>query len=514
MNAGRRGIQHRTGLFAAAALAILGATVSVPAEEPAKATHAKPTSAKQVHAKTAPAVKERPVYSLPNAQLKPLTWNDLDGWTTDDHAAAFQTFLVSCQAILKGASAKREAQLMFRALRDICVQAVALPTPDAAAAKDFFEVNFRPLRVLPAGEPDGFITGYYEPVVEGRRQPGGPFVYPLYRRPATLLPGGRMLGGVKVFTTKKGKKITKRTLVPFFDRASIEDGALAGRDLEICYLKDPVDAFFIHIQGSVRVKLDDGSMLRLNYVAANGHAYTAVGKYLIERNIVSREDMSMEKIREWMNANPAEGLQLRLRNKSYVFFRETGLDESVQPIGAQGVSLTPGRSIAVDRRLHTYGTPFFLQAELPIESEAPTTRFRRLMIAQDTGGAIVGPARADIYWGVGVEAGVISGRFKQPGWFAMLVPHAIDPFATPLEDVPLPRPRPAFKAIAVKTDNAVNPPPPKPAPAAKPVAAPKAPDPKKPAVVKKTETPAAAAPTAPATKKPASKAAATPQPKT
>jgi membrane-bound lytic murein transglycosylase A len=346
---------------------------------------------------------------------------------------------------------------MYGALYDICGRAAALPTPDIKAARAFFEQNFRPVRIAPAGEADGFITGYYEPVVDGRRQPDNTFAYPLYRKPDNLLPGGRMLGPAKVVTKKvKGRRVSRRQLVPFFDRARIEDGVLAGRNLEICYLKDPVDAFFVHIQGSVRVKLDDGHMLRLNYVAANGHPYTAVGKYLIERNIVTREDMSMEKIRQWMNANPEDGQQLRLRNKSYVFFRETGLADNEEPTGAQGVSLTPGRSIAVDRRLHVYGTPFFLQAELPIDSEAPATRFRRLMIAQDTGGAIVGPARADIYWGVGVEAGVISGRFKQPGKFVVLIPNAIDPFATKDKDeVPLPRPRPAIGAVAATTDKPI-----------------------------------------------------------
>ena len=150
----------------------------------------------------------------------------------------------------------------------------------------------------------------------------------------------------------------------------------------------------------------------------------------------------MDRIRQWMTANPDEGKELRRLNKSYVFFRETGLAENEEPVGAQGVSLTPGRSIAVDRNLHVYGTPFFIQAELPIESEEPTTQFRRLMIAQDTGGAIVGPARADIYYGAGEQAGLISGRFKQPGQFVMLFPKSVDPFPA-IREIPLPKPRPA-----------------------------------------------------------------------
>jgi membrane-bound lytic murein transglycosylase A len=189
----------------------------------------------------------------------------------------------------------------------------------------------------------------------------------------------------------------------------------------------------------VRVRIEDGKMMRLNYDAQNGHPYYAVGRWLIDRKYVSKEEMSMDRIRQWMEANPAEGRELRRRNKSYVFFRETNLADNEEAIGAQGVSLTAWRSIAVDRNLHVYGTPFFIGAELPIESEQPTTRFRRLMVAQDTGGAIIGPARADIYFGAGDEAGRISGRLRHNGRFVMLVPNGINPGGT---DVPLPRPRP------------------------------------------------------------------------
>jgi membrane-bound lytic murein transglycosylase A len=237
--------------------------------------------------------------------------------------------------------------------------------------------------------------------------------------------------------------------VPFHDRAAIDDGVLSGRRLEICWLRDPIDAFFAHIQGSVRVRVDGGDMLRLNYQAANGHPYVAVGRYLIDRNIVPKEEMSMDRIRQWMEANPEEGRELRKRNKSYVFFRETNLKPEEEPVGAQGVSLTAGRSIAVDRNLHVYGTPFFISAMLPIDSDKPTTAFRRLTIAQDTGGAIIGPARADIYFGAGDEAGVISGRLRHPGRFVMLLPNEIDPVAA-AAGTPLPRPKPSATAVAAR----------------------------------------------------------------
>jgi membrane-bound lytic murein transglycosylase A len=231
--------------------------------------------------------------------------------------------------------------------------------------------------------------------------------------------------------------------VPFYERSAIDDGILAGRGLEICWLKDPIDSFFAHIQGSVRVLLDDGKLMRLNYSAANGHAYYAVGRWLIDRKIVDKDEMSMDRIRQWMERNPDEGKELRRRNKSYVFFRETALSNDQEPIGAQGISLTPGRSIAVDRKLHVYGTPFFISSMLPIESEKPETPFRRLMVAQDTGGAIVGPARADIYFGAGDEAGSVSGRLRHDGRFVMLAPKALVPGKDEDDgDIPAPKPRP------------------------------------------------------------------------
>ena len=279
------------------------------------------------------------------------------------------------------------------------------------------------------------------------RSKGDGYEHPLYRKPSNLLPGGRMAvaGAPAASEGKKKKRGAKRKLVSYYERAAIDDGALAGRDLEICWLKDPIDSFFIHIQGSVRVLLDDGKLMRLNYEAANGHPYYAVGRYLIDRNIVPKDEMSMDRIREWMERNPEEGKELRRRNKSYVFFRETHLPANEEPIGAQGISLTPGRSIAVDRKLHTYGTPFFISAYLPIEGLKPDTWFRRLMIAQDTGGAIVGPARADLYFGAGDEAASIAGRLRHDGRFVMLAPKELVPVADD-DEIPLPRPRPTIEA--------------------------------------------------------------------
>jgi membrane-bound lytic murein transglycosylase A len=391
----------------------------------------------------------RDTLKMPDTQFVPTDFAEIEGWDEDDHDAAFATFLKSCRAILRSSADMREARPLLSGLYDACRKAVSAKRHQVGEARAFFEQNFRPVRISPLGETDGFLTGYYEPIVEGARTQTGEFKYPLYRKPPNLLPGGRMLASHVANRRGKGKR-AKRRLVSFHDRAAIDDGVLAGRDLEICWLRDPIDAFFIHIQGSVRVRLDEGKTLRLNYLAQNGHPYYAVGRSLIERKIVPKEEMSMDRIRQWMEANPAEGRELRRKNKSYIFFRETNLADNEEPVGAQGVSLTPGRSIAVDRNLHVYGTPFFISTELPIDSDQPTAKFRHLMVAQDTGGAIIGPARADIYFGAGDEVGSISGRVRHPGRFVMLMPKVLVPAA---EDVPMPRPKPPIVEVAA-TDQA------------------------------------------------------------
>ena len=376
---------------------------------------------------------------IPNSQIEPVAWHEIAGWLSDDHSEAYAAFLASCKAILKSSAKMREQRgAAYRALYETCGRAVAALPLDTAGARAFFEQNFRPLRLSALGEKDGFFTGYYEPVVEGSRLPSDQYTVPLYRRPSDL-----MIQRIRRSATKgkAGKKLVRRSSGAYYDRAQIEDGAIAARGLEICWLKSPVDAFFAEIQGSVRVRLEDGQVIRLNYADKNGHAYTAVGRFLIERGIVSKEDMSMQRIRDYMEKFPDEGKKLRRENRSYVFFRETDLSEYEEAICAQGISLTAARSIAVDRRLHTYGMPVFVNAYLPIVSERPDTWFRRLMIAQDTGGAIIGPARADIYLGAGNEAERAAGRFKHNGQFVMLVPNELDP-ANATNAMPLPPPRP------------------------------------------------------------------------
>ncbi len=405
------------------------------------------------------AATEPPALKFPNSQFEPVAWTDLDGWADDDHAIGFKTFLASCKAMLPRRVSAQEARPVFAALKQVCRRAVAAAPGNDEAARAFFEKNFRPLRIATLGEANGFLTGYYEPVVEGSRMPSDEYNVPLYRRPSNLIAGGRWRSA-EIFPNKGpvGRKVGRRKMAPYYDRAEIEDGVLAGRNLEICWLKDPIDAFFLQIQGSGRVRLPDGSVMRVNYDAHNGWPYTPIGRFLIDGNIVPKEEMSMDRLRQWMAAHPEEGKELRRKNRSFVFFRETGLSEQDEPIGAEGIPVTAGRSIAVDRAIHVYGTPFFIEADLPIDGERPTTKFRRLMVAQDTGSAIVGPARADIYFGAGNELGQIAGRIRHPGRFAMLIPNEIDP-AKVDKHMPLPQPSPALPVAQDKTASVPMPPP-------------------------------------------------------
>ncbi|HEY0442479.1 MAG TPA: MltA domain-containing protein [Xanthobacteraceae bacterium] len=385
------------------------------------------------------AAAETRGFSLADAQLEPLSWQQLDGWAADDHAAALRIFVRSCRAAAgRKSRSPTDVRTLDAALLRVCRGAAAASPPRARA---FFERHFRPMHIARLGESQGFLTGYYEPVVEGSRTRTAEFNVPVYGRPLDLV---SMAPAEDSNFSNKGavyRRDGTGALVPYFDRAAIEDGALEGRGLEICWLKDPIDAFFMQIQGSARVRLQDGSVLRLNYAAHNGYPYTPVGRILIDQGQVPREEMSMDRIRQWMQGNPAGTKELRRQNRSFVFFHEAKLKADEEAIGGQGIPLAAGRSIAVDRKLHAYGTPFWIEAELPLNATQSTDRFRRLLIAQDTGSAIVGPARADIYFGAGLEAGTVSGRIRHPGRFIMLIPNTIRLGIT-VKRVPSPRPRP------------------------------------------------------------------------
>jgi membrane-bound lytic murein transglycosylase A len=382
---------------------------------------------------------------IPGTQYALLAWSEVSGWSADDHLPAYRAFRESCRPIAAQNGPPTDAKALGTSLRDPCRIARGLELSDSGAAKAFFEENFLPLRISRLGEAEGFVTGYYEPVLDGSKTENEIYNVPIYRRPSNLFVKGYNQASVGL--PNKGavyRKIGRRKLVPYYDRAEIEDGAIEGRGLEIAYLKNQTDLLFAQIQGSARIELPEGGMVRINYDAHNGFPYTAVGRILIERNIIPREQMSMQKIREWMEQNPDGANELRRQNRAYTFFREVNLSEKDEAVGAQGVPLTAGRSIAVDKALHVYGTPFFIEGELPIESAQAKTPFHRLMIAQDTGSAIVGPARADLYFGAGAEAGRVAGRLKNNARFVMLLPKSLDPSAR-ARMLPLPDARPSEK---------------------------------------------------------------------
>lgn len=364
---------------------------------------------------------------IAGATLQPVAFSELDGWRVDDHAAAFATFLKSCAtrrvAPVEVGPASRPT--LRPALDGACAAAervagrlggVAISPP---VARLFFEAVFRPYRVIPKERAGGFFTGYYEPEMEGALVPGDGFTVPILARPPDLVMLGR---GPTPNSGGAIRRLPDGREVPYYDRGEIEDGALDGRGLELAYLRDPVDLFFMQIQGSGRVRLPDGRVLRLNYDGYNGHPYLPVGRLLIARGLVSRDEMSMDRIRAFMAQDPEAGRALRRENRSYVFFKALELPGDAGAMGAQGVPLTAGRSLAVDRLLHAYGTPVFVAADLPLSAPGSAEPFRRLMIAQDTGSAIVGPARADLYFGAGPQMASLAGRIRHDGQFFMLVP--------------------------------------------------------------------------------------------
>ncbi|MBI1237967.1 MAG: murein transglycosylase [Alphaproteobacteria bacterium] len=308
--------------------------------------------------------------------------------------------------------------------REACARAEALAAAPREELRAFLKSAFVPVRIAAGEDPVGLFTGYYEPELAASRAREGAYQTPIYARPADLVTIDLGLFKDDWRGETVSGRLTGSTIVPYPPRADIVAAEEAAIGTPIAYLADPVDAFFLQIQGSGRLKLPDGSLLAVGYAAQNGHPYTAIGKPLIERGAIPREEMSMQRIHEWLNANPGERDAVMNLNESYVFFREIELpDPALGAFGAQGVQLTPGRSLAVDRRLHPYGLLLWLDATRP--SENGDQPFRRLMVAQDTGGAIRGPVRGDVYWGHGEEAAAIAGPMKAEGRLYALVPVAV-----------------------------------------------------------------------------------------
>ncbi|MCI4663351.1 MAG: MltA domain-containing protein [Neomegalonema sp.] len=341
-----------------------------------------------------------------NVRVKIASFDALPGWAADDHAAGLRAFKVSCAKILKLRSAKVLGGLgtEIEDWRPVCLAAQSV---DPRAAKAFFEQAFQPVRLKPSKR--ALVTSYFEPELRASRRSSGAYVHALYARPPELVSKGGVYGMVKAGQIR-----------PYLTRGQIYRGGLRGRKLEIAYLDDAVDNFFLHVQGSGRLRFPDGSTTRVAFSAKNGYPYKSVGREMIRRGLTTRGRASAKVIQDYVRANPAKGLDLLATNKSFIFFREvTGLRSDSGPLGALGVQLSDGRSIAIDRRYNTLGAPVWLMAD-----NSPTGPIRRLVIAQDTGSAIKGAQRADLFWGTGDRAGALAGRMKHRGSLTIFLPKA------------------------------------------------------------------------------------------
>lgn len=367
-----------------------------------------------------PAPEISPVFS-------PASFSDIEGWESDDLGASLATFRRSCARILaapgpRALDPKTGSASLYGQIADwqpICQQALS----DGAMAdpKGFFEAGFMAFAVArPSGEPTGLITGYYEPEVEASLRREGSYQTPLLARPDNLL----RLDLGEFDPSLRGESVRGRIengrFVPYPDRAAINRGALSADRLAVAWLADPVDAFFIHIQGSARLVLPDGDVVRVGFAGKNGRPYTAIGKMLVERGALARDAVTMQSIRDWLAANPDEIEIILEANQSYIFFNIVPIgDAGLGPTGAGGVPLTSGRSLAVDRRIHGLGAPIWVQADLELGASG------RLMVAQDTGTAIRGAVRGDYFWGSGAEAGAKAGETNAQGRFWTLIPRAL-----------------------------------------------------------------------------------------
>ncbi len=356
-------------------------------------------------------------------RLERRAFDELPGFAADDALAAFHAFLISARALARGAEPGRAARPPTPSLIAAAHAALASPVETNDAARGFFEAWFRPFRVVPDPGTDGFLTGYYQPVVLASRVETPDFGWPLLARPADLVafapeqaPAGFPAG---VSGARRG---ADGGLVPYEDRAAIE----RARRKPIVWVSDAVEAFMIQVQGSAEIVFPDGARARLAYDGRNGLPYTSIGRILIATGAIPEPAMSLAALKAWLRSaglgEGEAGLELMRKNRSFVFFHLVAdFDPSLGPIAGAGVPLTPLRSIAVDRALWSYGLPFFLEAELPWRSAEPAP-FKRLMIAQDTGSAIVGAPRADIFFGAGDAAGTRAGAIRHRGDFTVLMP--------------------------------------------------------------------------------------------
>lgn len=365
----------------------------------------------------------------PKAALRAQTFSALNGWQNDRHAEALAAFQKSC-ARLKPQPATRmmggAADIIGGKIGDwlaACEHAATMQTGSGIksdiAARRFFETWFTPYLVSDANTNDGvngLFTGYFEPELNGALQPGGPYQTPLYARPNDLISVSLGQFDESLTGNTVWGRIKDGRLVPYANRAEIEQGRAGVKLKPLVWVDDPVEAFFLHVQGSGRVRLNKTEVMRLGFAGKNGKPYKSIGRLLIDRGEISADRLTMDSIARWVRDHPRRGRELLVENPSFIFFRNLTGDG---PIGSQGAALTPGRSLAVDRRYLSMGLPLWLETQHPLDANRP---FHRLMVAQDTGGAIKGVVRGDIFFGAGSDARKQAGNMKRNGRYFVLLP--------------------------------------------------------------------------------------------
>lgn len=356
--------------------------------------------------------------------LSARSYDDLPGWADDDHLAAFEAFRRSAFHVPVKPYRTGALGIDFTAFHQAYEVARAKPPTDRAAARAFFENHFAPVHVAAEGDGGGLVTGFYEPVVEASPVRTETHRWPLLARPVDLIDIDDTNRPAGMDPYLAFARQTAAGPVEYHDRGTIERGALAGQGLEIAWFADKVDVFFIHVQGAARLNMTDGRQLRVTYAAKSGQRFTGPGRVLIDAGEIPFEKVTMQSIRAWFKAHPERVDEILWQNRSFIFFRIAAVDDAgLGPVAAAKVPLSAGRSVAVDRLLHTFGTPFYIDAPtLTAFGDGP---FRRLMIAQDTGSAITGPARGDLFAGSGDAAGEVAGVVRNQADFYALVPRAL-----------------------------------------------------------------------------------------
>ncbi len=366
--------------------------------------------------------KPEPVKVPEPLVLTETSFAELPGWNADSLSGALPALRRSCGRLLgqpdnRPVGPDRLAGTVGDWRRP-CIALVASAVGDSTALRATLEAEFTPFQVIGAGSSQGLFTGYYEAELRGALRPGGAYRWPLFGLPTDLVSVDLGQFRADLNGERIHGRVLGRRLVPYFNRAEIDSGVLAERGLELLWVDDPVDAFFLHIQGSGRVKLPDGSTIRVGFAGSNGLPFFPIGRALIDEGKVPRDRASMQEIRKWLRGNPQKAAAMMQRNLRYIFFRKI---DGEGPIGAQGVALTPGRSLAVDPAFMPLGAPIWLDTTWPA-SDRP---LRRLMVAQDTGSAIKGAVRGDFFWGTGEAALAEAGRMRQRGAYYLLLPNTV-----------------------------------------------------------------------------------------